>query len=185
MWVSGTLRPPRGSRVLKVHPVPLPLLPSQPLCSGKMRARDTRQTISWKDEARAGVGDVGCWGLRREDWCQVGTCEPKGLGSSWLHSFLLPETVVALPLQKWHKADLAPCYCKEIQPLYPKGNQSWIFFERTDAEAESPILWLPDAKNWLNGKDPDVGNDWRREEKGMAEDEMVGWHHWLEGHEFE
>ena len=75
--------------------------------------------------------------------------------------------------------------CKEIQPVHPKGNRSWLFTGRTDAEAETPILWPPDAKNWLNGKDPDAGKDWRQEEKGTIEDEMVGWHHWLDGHEFE
>ena len=74
--------------------------------------------------------------------------------------------------------------CKEIQPVHPKGNQSWIFIGRDDAEAETPILWLSDVKNWLTGKDPDAGKDWRWE-KGMTEDEMVGWHHWLDGHEFE
>ena len=73
--------------------------------------------------------------------------------------------------------------CKEIQPVNPKGNQSWIFIGRTDAEA--PILWLPDGKKWLTGKDPDTGENWRQEEKGMTEDEMVGWHHWLDEHEFE
>ena len=74
---------------------------------------------------------------------------------------------------------------KEIQPVHPKGNQSWIFIGRTDAEAETPLLWSPDVKNWLFGKDPDAGKDWRREEKGTTEDEMVGWHHWLNEHEFE
>ena len=74
---------------------------------------------------------------------------------------------------------------KEIKPVYPKGNQSWTLTERTDAEAETPILWPPDAKNWLIRKDPDAGKDWRQDEKGMTEDEMVGWHHWLNGHEFE
>ena len=74
-----------------------------------------------------------------------------------------------------------PLDCKEIQPVHPKGNQSWIFIGRTDA----PILWPPDAKNWLIGKDPDAGKDWRGEEKGTTEDEMVGWHHRLNGHEFE
>ena len=78
----------------------------------------------------------------------------------------------------------SPLDCKEIQPVHPKGNQSWIFIGRTDAEAETPILWPPDV-NWLLGKDPDAGNDWSWEEKGMTEDEMVGWHHWLDGHEFE
>ena len=76
-------------------------------------------------------------------------------------------------------------YCKEIQPVHPKGNQSWIFIGKIDAKAETPILWPSDAKNWLNGKHPDAGKDWRWEEKRMREDEMVGWHHWLNGHEFE
>ena len=73
---------------------------------------------------------------------------------------------------------------KEIQPVHPKGTQSWIFIGRTDAEAEAPMLWSPDVKYWLIGKDPDAGKDWRQEEEGMTEDEMVGWHHWLNGHEF-
>ena len=73
----------------------------------------------------------------------------------------------------------------EVKPVHPKGNQSWIFTGRTDAEAEAPILWLPEVKSWLTGKDPDAGKDWGQEETGVAEDEMVGWHHWLNGHEFE
>ena len=79
----------------------------------------------------------------------------------------------------------SPLDCKEIQPVHPKGNQSWIFNGRTDAEAETPIFWPPDAKSWLIWKDPDVGKGWRQEEKEMTEDEVVGWHHWLNGHEFE
>ena len=79
----------------------------------------------------------------------------------------------------------SPLDSKEIQPVHPKGNQSWIFIGRTDAEAETPVLWPPDAKNWLLRKDPDAGKDGRWEEKGMTEDEMVGWHHQLNGHEFE
>ena len=79
----------------------------------------------------------------------------------------------------------SPLDCKEIQPVYPKGNQPWIFIERTDAEAETPLFWSPDRKNWLTGKDPDAGKDWRQEKKGMTEDEMVGWPHWLNGHGFE
>ena len=75
--------------------------------------------------------------------------------------------------------------CKEIKPVNLTGNQSWIFIGRTHAEAEAPILWLSDAKNWLLRKDPDAGKDWRQEDKGMSEDEIIGWHHWLEGHEFE
>ena len=79
----------------------------------------------------------------------------------------------------------SPLDCKEIKPVNPKGNWPWIFIGRTDAEAEALILWPPDAKNWLIGKDPDTGKDWRQEEKGMTEDEMVGWHHLLNGHGFE
>ena len=79
----------------------------------------------------------------------------------------------------------SPLDCKEIQPVHPKGDQPWVFIGRTDVEAEIPMLWPPDAKSWLIGKDPDAGKDWRWEEKGMTGDEMVGWHHRLNGHEFE
>ena len=79
----------------------------------------------------------------------------------------------------------SPLDCKEIKPVNPKGNESWIFIGRTDVEAEAPILWPPDSKNWLVGKDPDAGEDWRWEEKGTTEDEIGGWYHWLSGREFE
>ena len=79
----------------------------------------------------------------------------------------------------------SPLDCKEIQPVHPKGNQSWVFIGKTHVEAKTPILWPPDAKNWLIGKDSDAGRDWGQEEKGTTEDEMAGWHHWLEAHEFE
>ena len=79
----------------------------------------------------------------------------------------------------------SPLDCREIQPVHPKGSQSWIFIGRTDVEAETQILWPPDVKNWPIGNDPDTGKDWRQEEKGMTEDEMVGWHHQLTGPEFE
>ena len=79
----------------------------------------------------------------------------------------------------------SPLDCKEVQSVHPKGDQSWIFIGRTDIEAETPILWPSDAKNWLIGKDPDAGKDWKQEEKGKTEDEMVGWHHWLDGRELE
>ena len=79
----------------------------------------------------------------------------------------------------------SPLDCKEIQPVHPKGNQSWMFFGRTDAEAETPILWPPDVKNWLIRKDSDAGKDWRWEEKGTTEDEMIGCYHQLNGHDFE
>ena len=79
----------------------------------------------------------------------------------------------------------SPLDCKEIQPVHPKGDQSWVFIGRTDPEAEVPILWPPDAKSWLIGKDPDAGRDWGQEKKETTEDEMVGWHHLLNRHEFE
>ena len=79
----------------------------------------------------------------------------------------------------------SPLDSKEIKPVNPKGNQSWLFVGRTDAEVEAPILWPPDEKSLLIGKDPDAGKDWRQEEKGVTEDEMIGWHHWLNGHESE
>ena len=85
----------------------------------------------------------------------------------------------AFELWCWRSLE-SPLDCEEIQPVHPKGDQSWVFIGRTDAEA--PILWPPDAKNWLIWKDPDAGKDWRQE-KGMTEDEMVGWHHQLDGHE--
>ena len=83
------------------------------------------------------------------------------------------------------KALESPLDCKKIKPVNPKGNQSWIFTGMIDAEAEAIILWPPDAKNWLIRKDLDAGKDWRQEEKETTKDEMVGWHHWLDGHEFE
>ena len=81
-------------------------------------------------------------------------------------------------LEKTHES---PLDCKEIQPVHPRGNQSWMFIGGTDVEAETPILWPPDAKSWLIWKDPDAGKDWRQEEKGTTEFEMVGWHHWFNG----
>ena len=97
---------------------------------------------------------------------------------------LSAEELMLLNCGVWNTLE-SPLDCKEIQPVHPKGNQSWIFIGRTDFEAETPILWPPDAKNWLIGKDPDAGKDWRWEEKGMTEDEMVGWHHRLNGREYE
>ena len=79
----------------------------------------------------------------------------------------------------------SPLDYKEIKPVSPNGNQPWIFIGKTDAEVEAPILWPPDVKSQFTGKDPDAGKDWRQEEKGMTEDEIVGWHHPLDGHEFE
>ena len=103
------------------------------------------------------------WELEyKESW------EPK----NWCFWTVVLKTLESLGLQ-------------EIQPVHPKGNQSWIFIGGTEAEAEVPVLWPPDAKNWLIGKDPDARKDRRQEEKGMTEDEMVGLYHWLSAHEFE
>ena len=79
----------------------------------------------------------------------------------------------------------SPLDCKEIQPAHSKGDQFWVFIGRTDAEAETPVLWRPLVKSWLIGKDPEAGRDWGQEEKGLTEDEMARWHHRLDGHEFE
>ena len=116
----------------------------------------------------------------------------KRLLISWLQS---PSAVIMeRPPQKklslslfplFRQQTMSPLDWKEIKPVNPKGNQSWIFIGRTDAEAESPMLWLPDAKNWLIGKDLDAGKDWRQEEKGTTEDEIVGWHYRPNGHEYE
>ena len=102
-----------------------------------------------------------------------------GYKESWASKIWLFWTVVL------EKTLESPLDCKEIKPLNPKGNQSLILTGRIDAEAEAPILWPPDLKHWLTGKDPDAGKDWRQEEKGTTEDGMVGWHHWLYGHKFE
>ena len=104
---------------------------------------------------------------------------------SWTVKKAERQRIDAFELWHWRRLLRVPLDCKEIQSVHPKGNQSWIFIGRTDAEAETPLLSLLDTKSWLIWKDPDAGKDWRRKEKGMAEDEMVRWHHWLNGHEFE
>ena len=100
-------------------------------------------------------------------------CEESWVLKNWCFWTVVLEKTLESPLDS-----------KKIQPVHPKGDQSWVI-GRTDVEAETPILWPPHAKSWLIGKDPDSGRDWGQEEKGMTEDEMVGWHHWLSGHEFE
>jgi len=103
---------------------------------------------------------------------------------SWTIKKAERQRIAAFELWCWRRLK-SSLDCKEITPVHPKGNQSWIFFGRIDAEAEPPIIWPCNAKNWLMGKDPDAGKDWRQKEKGMIETEMVGWHHRLNGHEFE
>ena len=100
-------------------------------------------------------------------------CEESWVPKNWCFLTVVLEKTLECPLD-----------CKEIQPVHPKGDQSWVFIGRTDAEAETPILWPPHAKSWLIWKDPDAGRDWGQDEKGMTEDEMVGWHHRLNGHGF-
>ena len=117
--------------------------------------------LTWKKKMQL----PRCWELNhKEDWAS----------KNWCFWTVVLEKTLASPLD-----------CKEMQPIHPKGNQSWTFTGRTDVDAEAPILWPPDAKNWLIGKDPDAGKNWKQgEEKGMTEKEMVGRHHWLNGHEF-
>ena len=100
-------------------------------------------------------------------------CEESWVRKNWCFWTVVLEKTLVSPLD-----------CKEIQPFHPKGDQSWVFIVRTVAETESPILCPPHPKSWLIGKDPDAGRDWGQEEKGTTEDEMAGWHHWLDAHEF-
>ena len=101
-------------------------------------------------------------------------CEESWVPKSWCFWPVVLEKTLESPLD-----------CKGIQPVHPEGDQSLVFIGRIDAEAETPILWPPHVKSWLIGKDPDAGRDWEQEEKGATEDEMAGWHHWLDGHEFD
>ena len=105
-------------------------------------------------------------------WMWELDCEERWALKNWCFWTVVLEKTLESPLD-----------CKEIQPVHPKGDHFWVFIGRTDAEAETPILWLPDVKSWLICKDSDVGKDWGQE-KGTTEDEMVGWHHWLDGHGF-
>ena len=106
-------------------------------------------------------------------WMWELDCEESWVSKNWCFWTVVLEKTLESPLD-----------CKEIQPVHPKGDQSWVLIWRTDVEAETPILWPPDAKSWLIWKDPDAGKDWGQEKKGTAEDEMVGWHHRLNGHGF-
>ena len=129
---------------------------------------------------------------RRQDFINKGpSSQSYGFSSSyvWMWELDYKESWAPKNWSFWimvlEKTVESPLDCKEIQPVNPEGNHSWIFIGRTDAEAETPILWPPDAKNLLIGKDPDAGKDWRWEEKGTTEDEMAGWHHQFNGHESE
>ena len=129
---------------------------------------------------------------QRHDFVNKGpSSQGYGFSSShvWMWELDYKESLVQKNWCFWsvmlEKTLKSPLDCKEIQPVHPKGDQSWIFIGRTDAKAETPILWPLDAKNWLIGKDPDAGKDWRQEKKGTVEDEIVGWRHQLNGHKFE
>ena len=106
-------------------------------------------------------------------WMWELDCEESWVPKNWCFWTVVLEKTLESPLD-----------FKEIQPVHPEGDQPWVFIERTHAKAETPVLWLPHAKSWLIGKDSDAGRDRRQEEKGTTEDEMAGWHHWLDGHEF-
>jgi len=115
------------------------------------------------------------WTIKDTVIClKLGCLIPKPLCNTYSENWWFWTVVLEKTLE-------GPLDCKEIRPVDPKGNQPWIFIGRTDAEVEAPILWPPDIKSWLT----DAGKDWRWEEKGMTEDEMIGWHHWCDGHEFE
>ena len=107
-------------------------------------------------------------------WMWELDCEESWAPKNWCFWTVVLEKTLESPLD-----------CKEIQPVHSEGDQPWDFFGRDDAKAEAPVLWPPHAKSWLIGKDSDAGRDWGQEEKGMTEDEMAGWHHWLDGHESE
>ena len=133
--------------------------------------------ISWKVETLFLSSDVTViFGLRLWDQVPNGEQRPGlwGNETNWCFWTVLFEKTLKSPLD-----------CKEIQPVHTKGDQSWVFIGRTDAEAETPVFWPPHGKSWFIGKDLDAGRDWGQGEKGMTEDEMAGWHHRLDGHEFE
>ena len=112
-------------------------------------------------------------------------CPPLLIISLWHSFFSLITLEVFIIIRVLEKILESPLNCKEIKPVNPKGNQTWIFIGRIDAETEAPILWPPNVKSWFIGKDPDTGKDWGQEEKGATENEMVGWHYWLNEHQFE
>ena len=140
-----------------------------------MRLRSSEKNVSVLFKITFNFKSFQGYGFTRGHvWMWELDCEEGWVPKNWCFWTVVLEKTLQSPLDY-----------KEIQPVHPKGSQSRIFIRRTDAEAETPILWLPDAKNWLIGKDPDAGKDWKREEKGMTEDEMAGWHYWLDGHESE
>ena len=149
------------------------ILPSQKFLS----TRKTQGNMPSPAESNQLSGPVGhnwpCL-IRGHVWMWELDCEESQALKNWCFWTVVLEKTLESPLD-----------CKEIQPVHPEGDQSWVFIGRTDVEAETLILWPPHAKSWLIGKEPDAGRDWEQEEKGTTEDEMAGWHHQLNGHEFE
>ena len=124
--------------------------------------------------ANKGLSSQGCGFSSGHVWMWELDYKESWAPKNWCFQTMVLEKTLESPLD-----------CKKSQPVHPKGNQFWIFIGRTDVEAETLVLWPPDVKSWLIGKDPDAGRDWGQEDKGMTEDEMAGWHHQLNGHEFE
>ena len=124
--------------------------------------------------ANKGLSSQGYGFSSSHVWMWELDCEESSVLKNWCFWTMVLEKTLESPLD-----------CKEIQPVHPKGDQPWVFIGKTDAKAETPILWPPHAKSWLIGNDPDSGRDWGQEEKGRTENEMAGWHHRLDGHEFE
>ena len=142
-----------------------------------LKSRDIKKDKNTKQRhyfANKGPSEQGYGFSSGHVWMWELDCEESWTPKNWCFWTVVLEKTLESPLD-----------CKEIQPVHPEGDQSWVFIGRTDAEAETPILWPPHVKSWLIGKDPDAGRDWGQEEKGMTEDEMAGWHHWLNELEFE
>ena len=158
-------------------------------CSGRKRSRWMR---TFQEKTSPGCLPRQCIKKQRHYFANKGpSSQSYDFPSShvWMWELNLKESWARKNWCFWtvvlEKTFGSPLDCKEIQPVHPKGDQSWVFIGRTDAEAETPVLWPPYAKSWLIGKDPDSGRDWGQEEKGTTEDEMAGWHHRLDAHEFE
>ena len=150
------------------------------------------QLFAWDGQSIGVSALASILPINTQDWSLVGSpCSPRdSQESSPAPQFKILRHSAFFTVQLSHPYMLektleSPLDCKEIKPVNPKGNRSWIFIGRADDKVEAPLLCPPDAKNWLIGKDPDAGKDWRQKEKGTTEDEMVGWHHKLDGHEFE
>ena len=149
-------------------------------------SHEIKKTLTpWKksyDQPRQHIKKQRCYFANNSPFSQTHSFSSSHV---WMWELDYKESWVLKNWCFWTVVLESPLDCNETKPVNPKGSQSWIFIGRTDAEAETPIFWLPDVKNWLFGKDPNAGKDWRQEEKGMTENKIVGWHHRLNGHESE